>query len=71
MGRIRLGHIPVWDDRWFIFMEEDRLFLHRIGTGSCIYEADFAPTEGGYVIERAVITDDRSVCNRGSDQFES
>ncbi len=71
MDRIRLGYIPVYDDRWFMFAEEDRLFAHRSWTGSCIYEAKFSPVDGGYLITSAVVTGDRLTYDRYSDQGET
>ena len=71
MDRIRLGYIPAWDFKWFLFMEGDRLFLHRSWTGLGIYEAKFTPTGGGYVIESAVVTGDQDTYSRSSDEHES
>ena len=72
MAQIRLGYIPsIMDEKWFIFMEGDRLFAHRSWTGLGVYEATFAPVDGGYVIESAVVTGNRSEYNRSSDQDES
>ena len=39
---ISKGLIPEqMEDKWFIFMENDILFLHRSWTGFCIYEVHF------------------------------
>ena len=52
MGAIRRGYVPhMMEEKWFIFMEANRLFAHRSWTGIGIYEATFASTEGGHVIE--------------------
>lgn len=38
MRSIKLGFRPdSMDDRWFIYYEEDRLYLHRSWTGHCIF----------------------------------
>ena len=72
MEQIRLGYVPsIMEEKWFIFMEEDRLLAHRSWTGLGVYEAAFAPVEGGYVIESAVVTGNRSEYKRSSDQDES
>lgn len=72
MDQIRLGYVPhIMDEKWFIFMEGDRLFAHRSWTGLGVYEAAFAPVDGGYVIESAVVTGNRSEYKRSSDQDES
>ncbi len=57
MERIRRGYVPeMMEEKWFIFVEDNRLYAHRSWTGAGIYEATFAPVEGGYVIESAAIT---------------
>ena len=72
LERIRRGYIPqIMDEKWFIFVEDDRLYAHRSWTGFGIYEAAFAPVEGGYVIESAIINGDESIYKRSSDQDES
>ena len=72
MDHIQLGYIPeMMEEKWFIFMEGNRLFAHRSWTGLGVYEATFAPVDGGYVINSAVVTGDRSEYERSSDQDES
>lgn len=72
MDRIRLGYIPsIMEEKWFIFVEGDRLFAYRSWTGLGVYEATFAPVDGGHVIESAVVTGNRSEYKRSSDQDES
>ena len=72
MGSIRLGYVPhMMEEKWFMFMEQNRLFAHRSWTGFGIYEAIFTPVEGGHVIESAVITGDDSKHQRSSDEEES
>ena len=72
MGAIRRGYVPwIMDEKWFIFMEGSRLFAHRSWTGLGVYEATFAPAEGGYVIESAVVTGDDTKYRRSSDEAES
>ena len=72
MGVIRRGYVPhIMDEKWFIFMEKNRLFAHRSWTGLGVYEAAFAPTDGGYVIESAVVTGNEAEYRRKSDETES
>lgn len=72
MGAIRRGYVPqIMDEKWFIFMEGNRLFAHRSWTGIGIYEAAFARTSDGYVIESAVVTGDDTKYRRSSDEAES
>ena len=72
MGAIRRGYVPhMMEEKWFIFMEANRLFAHRSWTGIGIYEATFTSTAGGYVIESAVVTGDDTKHLRSSDEAES
>ena len=72
MDVIQRGYVPwIMDEKWFIFMEQNRLFAHRSWTGLGVYEATFAPTEGGYVIESAAVTGDETGYRRSSDEAES
>ena len=72
MASIRRGYIPwIMDEKWFIFMEGNRLFAHRSWTGIGVYEATFAPTDSGHVIESAVVTGDETKYRRSSDEDES
>src|ERR1700745_1507725 len=42
MKQIKLGfHPESSDDKWFIFYEKDRLYIHRSWTGYCIYVVYF------------------------------
>ena len=39
---LRFGHIPeVMEDKWFWYMEDDTLYIHRSWTGNCIYVLSF------------------------------
>ena len=72
MEVVRRGYVPhIMDEKWFIFMEKNRLFAHRSWTGLGVYEATFVPAEGGYVIESAVVTGDKAEYRRKSDEAES
>ena|ERR1022692_3794622 len=48
--KIKLGFRPDnMDEKWFIFYEEDRLYIHRSWTGFCIYVVNFEKQERGHV----------------------
>ena len=68
--RIRHGYKPDDDDRWYAYVEGQRLFLHRIG-GRGIYEAQFVRAPDGWQISSAVVEGDRSTYRRGDDAYES
>ncbi len=50
---LQQGVIPQdQDDRWFIYCENDWLFLHRSWTGHCIYKVHLEPCEEGCKIAK-------------------
>src|SRR4051794_8426430 len=52
--RIRLGFIPErMEDKWFMFNEEDTLYIHRSWTGDCIYQLTFVKEAAGYAVSEA------------------
>ena len=60
--RFTLGFKPdSMDDKWFIFQEGHRLFLHRSWTGRCCYVVHLEPrVDGVYVVGAEVSRDSRS-----------
>lgn len=43
MEAVREGHKPQeMEDKWFLYHEGEKLFIHRSWTGYCIYIVDFA-----------------------------
>jgi hypothetical protein len=66
---LRAGHVPFdMDDKWFVFMEDERLHLHRSWTGNCIYEVQLASSGEGYRITEAWVTRDASVYKSQGDE---
>lgn len=58
LARLQDGFIPTsQDDKWFVFMERDTLYLHRSWTGICIYEVRL---DGPNVVEAWVNRDPAS-----------
>ncbi|WP_203883784.1 hypothetical protein [Planotetraspora kaengkrachanensis] len=43
------------DDKWFAFVEHDRLCLHRSWTGDQVFQADFQPCDRGWQIVKAAV----------------
>lgn len=59
MQAIAAGYAPMdMNDKWFAFMDDNRLFLHRSWTGYGIYEVRFAAKESGFVATSAWIESD-------------
>ncbi|MFG1705653.1 hypothetical protein ACFLIM_20900 [Nonomuraea sp. M3C6] len=53
---IRRGHFPAdMDDKWFAFVDHDRLYLHRSWTGDQMFQADFQPCDRGWQIVKAAV----------------
>lgn len=62
---LRRGLIPRdMDDRWFMFVEDDWLFIHRSWTGACIFAAQFRAQDGGVEVTNAW-------ASRNADQYRS
>ena len=51
-AQLSLGLIPEeMEDKWFIYLEDNKLYCHRSWTGLCAYIVEFTPWEGGYRAE--------------------
>lgn len=64
---LSLGFVPAgMDDKWFAYVRDRRLYLHRSWTGICIYEVVFEHLPdwmgGGYLASEAVV-------NRNPEQY--
>ena len=52
--RLARGHIPEsQDDRWFIYVEDDVVHIHRSWTGFSIFEIELAPSGDGHEVKEA------------------
>ena len=71
--RIERGHLPQHlEDKWFSYVEAQRLFLHRRWTGIGIYEVQFDTNGDRWRITEALITNDVNVWwGRGTDEQAS
>jgi O-acetyl-ADP-ribose deacetylase len=59
------GHIPQsMDEKWFIFLEGDWLYIHRGWTGICVYQVRLENESGNYQIAEAWV-------NRDPEQYGS
>jgi hypothetical protein len=53
--RIQYGFVPeVMEEKWFAFVEGDRLYLHRSWTGLGVFEARFERDQDGWRITEAI-----------------
>ena len=59
MQRIQHGFIPQSAaDKWFMYYEDSTLFIHRNGTGYCIYKARFERKGEQYVLQQVIVNRD-------------
>jgi hypothetical protein len=71
-SRIKQGCVPAaMEDKWFAFVEDERLYLHRSWTGFGVYEAQFTRDNSGWMIAEALVAGDHDTYRRGSDAYES
>jgi hypothetical protein len=71
-SRIKQGCVPAaMEDKWFAFVEDERLYLHRSWTGFGVYEAQFTRDDRGWMIAEALVAGDHDTYRRGSDAYES
>jgi hypothetical protein len=70
--RISWGFIPVeMEDKWFVFLEDDELFLHRSWTGYCIYQLRLQRGERGYSVVEAWVNRDPSQYGNVDDGYDA
>ncbi|MGW3661195.1 hypothetical protein ACWD6R_38685 [Streptomyces sp. NPDC005151] len=71
-GRIQLGYSSRdMDEKWDVFTEGDVVFLHRSWTGNAVFEATFAPADGGgWQIAKAVVERDPERYRNDDDEYD-
>ena len=68
---IRCGLVPEeMEDKWFMFCEDDVLYLHRSWTGLCVYRVVFRSRGDGYEVQEAYVSADTRQYRRGPDDHE-
>ncbi|HEY9627321.1 MAG TPA: hypothetical protein V6C84_08470 [Coleofasciculaceae cyanobacterium] len=69
--RLYDGLIPDrMEDKWFIFLEEDVLYVHRSWTGYCIYQLSLSREDSTYVISRALVNREPSQYTWVDDHYD-
>ena len=70
--QVRHGVIPkVMEDRWFIFLEEDVLYIHRSWTGFCIYQVSFKKDGEQYRVVEAFVNRDPNEYPATDDHYDA
>jgi hypothetical protein len=67
-----MGLLPVqMEDKWFIYYEEDWLYLHRSWTGACIYGVHLAPDGEGSSVAAAWASRATEEYTRSDDAYDA
>lgn len=70
--QLRIGFVPQsMEDKWFIFAEDDKLYLHRSWTGFCIYQLTLVKEGAGYVVAEALANRDQGQYSGGNDAYDA
>ncbi len=57
--RISHGLVPKqMEDKWFVYLEGDWLYIHRSWTGCCVFQVRLEPCKNGYRVAEAWVNDD-------------
>jgi hypothetical protein len=59
------------DQKWFIFMEDGCLNIHRDSSGVCIYQVKLNQDNDGYSVSEAYVNRDQSQYKSGSDEHDT
>jgi len=69
---IARGVVPEqMEDKWFIFMQNMTLSLHRSWTGFCVYKVMFNQVNSEYLIQEVLVNRDPEQYNSGEDSYEA
>jgi hypothetical protein len=70
--KISLGLIPQeMEDKWFIYLDGNTLYLHRSWTGLCIYQVEFERVAGKHVVRRALVNRNPTQDQATDDVYDS
>lgn len=58
------------EDKWFIFLEDDILCVHRSWTGYCIYQLRLTRADSKYAISRALVNRDPNQYTWVDDRYD-
>ena len=69
--KLRRGLVPRnMDQRWFIFMEDDWLFIHRDSSGFCIYQVRVDRMKDEYAVTEAYANRDPRQYKQVNDEYD-
>lgn len=68
---ISQGFIPQQqEDKWFIYLEDEWLHVHRSWTGTCVFQLQIVPFEDGYQAVKAVVNRDPSQYKGTDEEYD-
>ncbi|HEX3532389.1 MAG TPA: hypothetical protein VH988_35460 [Thermoanaerobaculia bacterium] len=59
------------EDKWFIYLDETTLHLHRSWTGICIYYVELEEIAGKYTVRRALVNRNQTQYQATDDAYDS
>jgi hypothetical protein len=69
--QISRGLIPeAMEDKWFIFLENDVLYVHRSWTGFCIYQVSLVKDGENYTVTEALVSRDPNQYSATDDAYD-
>jgi hypothetical protein len=69
--RICVGFIPErMEDKWFMFAEEDTLYIHRSWTGNCIYQLTLIKQGTSHIVAEAFVNRDQGQYSGSDDHYD-
>ena len=69
---ISRGFIPQeMEDKWFMYLEDTVLYMHRSWTGICIYKVELQEMANGWAVRQAWINGNSVQYKRKDDCYES
>jgi hypothetical protein len=68
---IQRGFVPEeMEDKWFLFFEDDVLYLHRSWSGHCVYRVAFQSLGDAWEVREANVSADQQHYRRGPADYE-
>ena len=69
--RLSMGHTPQGpDDKWFIYLEDEWLYVHRASTGTCVFQLQIVPDGDKYAAVRLLVNRDRQQYRNEDDEYD-
>ena len=71
-AKLARGLVPrEMEDKWFIFLEGDVLYLHRSWTGTCVYVVRLVERDGASVVDEAWVNRNPAEYTSTDDEYDA